>query len=129
MSLLEKKIADHEKKIAGLETQVVHLQKTTGSYSSIRNRFLSTYKRDKLGTATDDDYKLIRAGSAWAHEGDAVRDAELYDVIGGRADTGVYRKLYGLDPVLLASQRTRPGLYSISHMEVRGAVARLLAHP
>ena len=48
------------------------------AYKLPRNRFISTFKRDKLGTATEADRKIIAGGKAWAHGGDAAVDALLY---------------------------------------------------
>jgi hypothetical protein len=37
----------------------------------------------------------------WAHEGDASRDAELYDSVGGRTNVAIYETLYGLHPAVV----------------------------
>jgi hypothetical protein len=44
------------------------------------------------------DRRYITAGNIWVHEGDCVRDAELYYGLGSRLDVGIYRELYGLHP-------------------------------
>jgi hypothetical protein len=58
---------------------MVNLEESLGYYKVLRNRFISTFKRDKLHIAT-----LVEEGNAWAHEGNASRDADLYESIGGR---------------------------------------------
>lgn len=68
------------------------------TYKLLRNRFISTYKRDKLENATDSDRKIIGVGNLWAHGGDAVVDAQLYQDRSGRCDFSVFKKLYGLLP-------------------------------
>ncbi|KAF8466208.1 hypothetical protein BDZ91DRAFT_816757, partial [Kalaharituber pfeilii] len=60
--------------------------------------FISTFKRDILENATDSDRRIIGAGNAWAHGGDAVVDAQLYRGAGGRRDFGAFKKLYGFPP-------------------------------
>jgi len=55
----------------------------------------STFKRDKLGTATNADYRIIASGNTLAHAGDAVVDAGLYKGGGGRWDVSTYERLYG----------------------------------
>jgi len=45
------------------------------AYKILRNSFISTFKRDKMGNA---NRTIIGAGNAWAHGGDAVVDASLY---------------------------------------------------
>jgi hypothetical protein len=68
------------------------------AYKLLRNRFISTFKRDKLGNATDRDRKIIEVGNSWAHGGDAVVDAQLYQDGNGRRDFLDFKKLYGLLP-------------------------------
>ncbi|KAB8215587.1 hypothetical protein BDV33DRAFT_208204 [Aspergillus novoparasiticus] len=63
----------------------------------VRQRFLLTYKRDKLHTASDEDCDLIRKVNKRVHGGDALADAELYGDW-GRRDYDVYKKLYGVHP-------------------------------
>ena len=39
----------------------------------------------------------------WAHGGDAIVDAHLYEGPSGRQDVSAYRKLYGFDPLRVLS--------------------------
>jgi hypothetical protein len=73
---------------------------TRGSYFSglLRNRFLSTFKRDKLRlplSALEEEH--ISDGNAWVHEGNILFDCDLYT---GRArhDYVVFERLYGMPP-------------------------------
>ena len=84
--------------ITALEDRVDALKAALSSYKQVRGRFISTFKRDKLGAATDNDRAIIRGGNATAHAGDAVTDAQLYGGTSGRRDAEAYVKLYGLDP-------------------------------
>ena len=63
------------------EARTVNLEESVGI---LRNRFLSTFKRDKLQNATPADIRLIADGNVWAQEGNASRDADLYQSLGGR---------------------------------------------
>jgi len=81
-----------------LYERINELELSTKGFSTLRSRFISTYKRDKLGNATDADYRIIGEGNSWAHTGNALRDAELYGAPGGRMDFGTYESLYGLHP-------------------------------
>ncbi|PUU76824.1 hypothetical protein B9Z19DRAFT_1087521 [Tuber borchii] len=90
-------------------------------YHQTRNRFLSTFKKDKLGTATGDDWKIIAQGSFKPEAGDAATDALLYEGITGRRDFTTFQKLYGLHPDMVRK---------ISHPETLAALnmhARVLA--
>ena len=51
-----------------------------------------------LKYTTDAGQDIIQSANTWAHGGDAIIDAKLYDGLGGRRDSSVYKKLYGLDP-------------------------------
>jgi uncharacterized coiled-coil protein SlyX len=91
------KIAALQTRTASLEGQVAGLTASVDAYKSVRNRFISTYRRDVLKNDTDADRRIIAAGSASAHGGDAVADALLYKH-GARSDYHIYTKLYGIDP-------------------------------
>ena len=84
-----------EAKIASLEARA---SQSLANKKLVRGRFISTFKRDVLGTANDADRDLIRDGNMFAHHGDAIVDGELYDGPGARRDTGAYIKLYGVHP-------------------------------
>jgi len=92
------KIASQDFKIASLEDSVSGLKSSLGAYKILRNRFISTFKRDKLGTATEAERRTITEGNGWAHGGDAAVDALLYEGVGGRRDIVAFEKLYGMSP-------------------------------
>ena len=71
---------------------------------NFRHRFISTFKRDKLGNATEENHDLIRAGSDSAHGGDCVTDSSLYGA-NGRRDTSTFETLYGLHPAIVPTIR------------------------
>ncbi|KAE8395753.1 hypothetical protein BDV23DRAFT_178327 [Aspergillus alliaceus] len=62
-----------------------------------RERFLLTYKRDKLHNASDNECRMIERANIKVHGGGALADAELYDDY-GRRDYDIFKKLYGLNP-------------------------------
>ena len=99
---LEKGAASREEKIASLENHVSDLALSLESYKLLRNRFISTFKRDKLGNATWDDLRIISEGNSWAHGGDAVADAQLYKGATRRSDVCDFELLYGLPPSVVA---------------------------
>jgi len=69
------------------------------AYRNIRNRFISTFKRDLLHKESDEDEAIITGGNHNAHGGDVEVDATLYNMPeGGRNDSEVFKKLYGLLP-------------------------------
>ena len=98
IAALDKRFAAQDSRIASLEQRVQCLSKSLPQYKRVRSRFIATYKRDVLKDADDADRDIIRNGNMWAHGGDAIMDAQLYDGLGGRRDSSVYKKLYGLDP-------------------------------
>ena len=69
--------------IASLEDRVQSPSQSLQNYKLVRSRFISTFKRDVLGTATDAGREIVRGGNTWAHGGDAIADAQLYEI--GRA--------------------------------------------
>lgn len=91
------------KKIASLEGHVSDLSLSLGGYRLLRNRFIGTFKRDKLGDMTPSNRRIIAKGNSWAHGGDAVADAQLYKGTAKRSDPGDFEKLYGLPPKVVAN--------------------------
>jgi hypothetical protein len=83
---LNDEIASHKLKITSLEDRVGSLMLSLDAYKILRNLFISTYKRDKLASDIEVDRWVIGVGNAWAHGGDAVVDAQLYEGMGGRTD-------------------------------------------
>lgn len=94
----DKKLAAQDIKISSLEDRVSSLTSTLDAYKLVRNRFISTFRRDKLANTTEADRKIIAEGHGWAHGGDAVVDAQLYQGTGGRRDTITFKTLYGMSP-------------------------------
>ena len=70
--------------IASLEDRVQSPSQSLQNYKLVRGRFIPTFKRDVLGTATDAGRKIIRGGNIWARGGDAIVDAQLHESPGGR---------------------------------------------
>ena len=105
-------------KITSLEERVTSLTLSLEAYHILRNRFLSTFRRDKLGNATEADFRLISEGNRWAHGGDATADALLYEgrLRLWRVDVSTYEKLYGLDPARVA-QISKFGVNMVGHLD------------
>ena len=95
---LTEKLDDSLEKLDDSLARIIILEESAGYYGILRNRFLSTFKRDKLQNATPADINLIADGNVWAHEGNGSRDADLYQSLGGRTDFSTYEALYGLHP-------------------------------
>ncbi|KAF8531573.1 hypothetical protein BDD12DRAFT_800063 [Trichophaea hybrida] len=98
----DKKIASLEVKNASLEDRVSSLTISLDAYKLLRNRFISTFKRDKLANATEADRRIIGEGNAWAYGGYCCR----CHAVSKRRDASTYKRLYGMDPlrVLLISE-------------------------
>jgi len=99
---LHKLIAKHktesELSTKSMEERIGTLTRSSESYKLMRNRFLSTYKRDYLKNETTADTIIIDDGNMSAHGGDVVFDASLYEGPEARADIDVFKKLYGVPP-------------------------------
>ncbi|CUS11649.1 unnamed protein product, partial [Tuber aestivum] len=112
VSITEHLIASQNDRIASQSDRISSLEKELGvvndrlstltlalrEYRQVRERFISTYRRDKLHDATARDFKIIQEGNVVAHGGDAAADALLHDGPDRRTDTMVYRRLYGMHP-------------------------------
>jgi len=94
----DKQLAELQLRMRSLDKRVTSLTAFPSPYQHTRNRFLSTFKRDKLGRATGDDLKIIAQGNVKAKGGDAATDALLYEGTMGRRDFTTFQKLYGLQP-------------------------------
>jgi len=92
----EKELGDTKLELGETKLRVIDLEESVGFYGILRNRFLSTFKRDKLQNATPADIGLVATGNVWAYEGNASRDADLYQLLGRRTDFSTYKALYGL---------------------------------
>jgi len=91
-------IEKQECQIEDLQAQVRHLTDALGLYRLSRQRYISTFKRDKMKDTNPVDRELIREGSEAVHGGDAHTDAGLYAGVGGRADVTAFQTLYGFLP-------------------------------
>jgi hypothetical protein len=93
---LQAQLSDVNNQLTNVTKRLVNLEESVGFYGILRNRFLSTFKRDKLQNATPADIGLVATGNVWAYEGNASRDADLYQLLGRRTDFSTYKALYGL---------------------------------
>ena len=91
----KRELGETKRGLRDIKLRVTDLEEPVGI---LRHRFLSTFKRDKPKNATPADMGLIASGNLWAHEGNASRDADLYQSVGGRTDFATYKELYGLHP-------------------------------
>ncbi|KAK2791953.1 hypothetical protein FQN52_004395 [Onygenales sp. PD_12] len=94
----ESSVADPQNKIKSAEHCISDVEGSVADLKDVRNRFISTYKRDVLGIETEADKVMIRRGNRFVHGGDCKRDADLYEAPAQRQDFSVYMKLYGLQP-------------------------------
>ncbi|PUU79213.1 hypothetical protein B9Z19DRAFT_980412, partial [Tuber borchii] len=67
----------------------------------LRHRFLSTFRRDKLGIKNPQDQDYIDGGNVSAHGGDAVTDSQLYNGSEARDDFATFKCLYGFPPQIV----------------------------
>ena len=94
-----REIAELKTRVGPLEERVSSLTTSLDAYKLPRNRFISsTFKRDKPRNATNADKRLIAEGNAWAHGGDAVVGAMLYQdqTTNRRRDPSAYERPYGI---------------------------------
>ncbi|RPA92491.1 hypothetical protein L873DRAFT_1709754 [Choiromyces venosus 120613-1] len=96
--LKDTKIDSLEKNVTELNNRVSTLTLAGQDYRRVRNRFISTFKRDKLDDVTQSDLDTIREGNITVHGGDAAVDALLYEGVEGRYDTYTFEELYGMHP-------------------------------
>ena len=99
----QERIVTLEIDVGSLGERVSSLTTSLDTYKFLRNRFISTFKRYKLGNATAADKRLIAEGNASAHGGDAVVDAMLYQTqtTNSRRDPSAYKRLYGFNPLVV----------------------------
>lgn len=90
---------DAKAEIASLQDRVRSLSQSLYRYKLVRGRFISAFKSDVLGTATDADREIIRGGNIWAHGGDAIVDAQLCEGLGGLRDLAAFSKHYEAGPL------------------------------
>ncbi|PGH03060.1 hypothetical protein AJ80_08755 [Polytolypa hystricis UAMH7299] len=92
-----------ENELRSTERRVSDLEESVSDLKDVRNRFISTYKRDILSNDTETDRVIIRSGNRFVHGGDCKRNAELYEAPARRRDFDIYIKLYGLHPGIVRS--------------------------
>ncbi|KAG0640260.1 hypothetical protein HOY80DRAFT_885022 [Tuber brumale] len=125
----EKKLELANRQIAALTFQNAALEDKLHSETiaqeeqeKLRNRFISTFKRDKLHCDTTEDREAIREGNECAHGGDAIRDAQLYTGRGKRQDEEAFVKLYGVSPETVNRIRSTKMIYALNmHATVRAS--------
>jgi len=102
----QKKLAENQLLLNSIAQGVGSMTATVGSYHRERSRFLSTFKKDKLGSATARDLMIITEDKLIAEaRGDAATDALLYYGPIGRRDIKTFQKLYGLHPMTVRKLR------------------------
>lgn len=110
---VEQQLSSLQQRVSTLETdkyrlldRIDVLEEGSTTMREMRDRFLSTYKRDKLLKQLNDyDLDCISAGNRTAHGGNAKYDATLYS--SGRTDYSVYIDLYGLHPAVVSTIRDK----------------------
>ena len=96
----QKKLAEQELLLDSIGQGIGSMTSTVGSYHHERSRFLSTFKKEKLGSATARDLMIITEDRLIAEEGgDGATDALLYYGPIGRRDFKTFQKLYSLHPM------------------------------
>ena len=95
---LDERLAENQLHLKALDKCVSSLTASSYPYHRLRHRFLSTFKKDKLGRATEGDLRIIAEGNSIPEGGDAATDALLYESPNGRRDYTTFKKLYGLLP-------------------------------
>lgn len=109
-------IKQHEGTIKQHQSHIQALERSSPGFSACRNRFLSTVKRDKFGTASQSDYSNIATGNSVVHGGNCAFDASLYQTR-SRQDFATYERLYGLHPGVVYMIRESMGNPYIFHMQ------------
>ncbi|KAG0133441.1 hypothetical protein HOY82DRAFT_482829 [Tuber indicum] len=102
---LQTAIAEEELKLASIHATNQALREEINQqtillapYNRVRNRFISTFRRDRLNDATDEDYNIIGEANGWVHDGDAKADCRLYSGYRLCCHPKTFEKLYGLLP-------------------------------
>jgi len=96
----EKETLSLKEEIQELNSEIMTLKLAGQDYRRVRQRFISTFVRDKLGCARQSDINIIKEVNLTVHRGDAVVDALLYNDMGvnGRQDSFAFEELYGIHP-------------------------------
>lgn len=78
-----------------MEDRIMALERSSSGGTGIRQRFISTAKREVLGTATPADYRIIKTTNLAVHGGSLQQDVALYTQ-GDRTDNDTFQWLYGV---------------------------------
>ncbi|QKX56876.1 uncharacterized protein TRUGW13939_03983 [Talaromyces rugulosus] len=105
---LDAKTDELQRATARLEMKTNELERTAVGFRDFRHRFISTYKRDILNQSDVTDKNFIQHGNNIVHSGNVKRDAELYTGPYPRHDISVFRKLYGVLPVVATTIEYEP---------------------
>ena len=102
ISGLHKKNAAQEQDISSLTDEVARLREEmevlkmgAEGFDGVRDRFISTYKRDVLDNADQHDRRVITKANVVVHSGDVLMDARIYKKR-IRRDDETFESLYGL---------------------------------
>jgi len=101
----DKLLAEQHLLLKSLHESFGSMTASLSPYHQQRDRFISTFKKDKLGTATRMDLAIIGKGNFIPEAGDAATDALLYSQPTGRRDIKTFQKLYGLHPATVRKLR------------------------
>ncbi|WEW58687.1 hypothetical protein PRK78_004155 [Emydomyces testavorans] len=92
----EKQLERMAQQLAHHTAEIAILKESSEGFRKIRNRFISTYRRD-VRQLEPVEMKTITSGNAAAHNGDVIADASLYK-LGIRRDIDIFSDLYGISP-------------------------------
>lgn len=102
-SIKEEDIATLHRVTVRLDRNVTTPRLRSAIFRAIRNRFLSTFRRNQLQMHTAGVQQPINGGNPIvAHEGNCAADAYLYK-IGQRKDAATFIELYGIPPQVVSS--------------------------
>ncbi|PWW73004.1 hypothetical protein C7212DRAFT_366233 [Tuber magnatum] len=126
---LHAKMAVHKAELDLIDSQqeerLRYLLRSDDCYKLVRNRYLSTFKRDYLQTCTKADLEIIANGDLTAHWGDAIIDSSLYTQPNGRTDVEVFQKLYGILPHNMEGIREDKTIYILNtHAGILSSISK-----
>lgn len=85
-------MANMNSEMAVMATKLDIMAPESSSYLPVRNRFLSAYCRDIIGTTTSKDRGVVPLGNRKAHGVDIITDRRLYEN-GTRCDDSTFRQI------------------------------------
>jgi len=100
LTVLTSQIHQQDSQILQQGSKIHDLEHSAANYREFRNRFISSYKRDKQNTADDIDTAWIVGGNHAAHFGNSKIDMTLYDEPNPRKDYDAFISLYGIHPAV-----------------------------